>query len=451
MTMFTRFQSLAALPIAFSVFGCGPNAAPDANVPPAPATVSVVHPERKSIQRVVEQPGVIQAYEETHLFARVPGYVRLSHDARGQILMDIGRKIRGPIFDSSGRELEPGEILAELEVPELEEEAKLKQAMARQAEAEVDQARKALAAAEANIAQVDATVVEAKALLEHWQSQSARMAEAVKSKTVDAQVGAETLNQYKAAGARVLAAEAAVKKARADRDKAAADVRAAEARVDVTKADAARALAMLSYAKIRAPYDGVVTKRNVSTGDFAHPAGGKGTWLFAVARLDPVLAVVGVPEADAGLVRDKTKVKLAVRAADVVLLEGTVTRTSWSLDPGARTLRTEIDLPNRDGLLRPGMYVSAQIISPLPEAWVLPATAVVKQDDTPACFLIEGGKAVRTVVQVGRGDGRLIEVLKRQTPGAAFAWEDFTGRETVAARAGGLKDGQAVQEKADGK
>ena len=101
--------------------------------------------------------------------------------------------------------------------------------------------------------------------------------------------------------------------------------------------------------------------------------------------------------------------------------------------------------------LRPGMYVSAQIISPLPEAWVLPATAVIKQDDAPVCFLIKGGKAVRTVVQVGRGDGRLIEVLKRQSSGAVFAWEDFTGRETVAARASGLKDGQAVQEKVEGK
>jgi hypothetical protein len=128
-----------------------------------------------------------------------------------------------------------------------------------------------------------------------------------------------------------------------------------------------------------------------------------------------------------------------------------VTRTSWSLDPGARTLRAEIDLPNREGQLRPGMYVSAQIISPLPEAWVLPASAVIKQDDTPVCFLIEDGKAVRTVVQVGRGDGRLIEVLKRQSPGAAFAWEDFTGKEVIAARAGGLKDGQAVEEKAAGK
>jgi multidrug efflux pump subunit AcrA (membrane-fusion protein) len=444
-----RKTCLAALASAMlTAVGCSQSAAPSG--PPASGTpstaVSVVHPQRKALKRVVEQPGTIQAYEETQLFARVPGYVRLFHDKDGRIIHDIGRKIRGPKHDPSGKELvEPGEVLAELVVPELEERTNLKKATVRQAEADVEQARKALASAEANVATLEAAVVEAKAQKEFRESEWKRFASLAKTGTVADQSRDETLYQFKAAQARVLSTEAAVLKAKADRDKAIADVRSAEARVDVARADALEAEAMLGYAKIRAPYDGLVTWRKVNTGDFVQPAGGQGDWLFKVARLDPVRIVIAVPEADAELVTEKSEVKLTVQALSGPSLQGTVARTSWALESGARTLRTEIDLANKDGRLRPGMYVYAQIINPLSEGWTLPTSALVKQGDGAVCFLIEGGKAVRTPLQVGRSDGQWIAVLKRQKLGSPPVWEDFTGNETVAARATGLTDGQSVQ------
>jgi HlyD family secretion protein len=431
-----------------TAIGCSQTAAPPGpSASGAPSTtVSVAQPQRKALKRVVEQPGTIQAYEETQLFARVPGYVRLFHDQDGRIIHDIGRKIRGPKYDPSGKTIvEPGEVLAELVVPELEQRTHLKKAMVRQAEADVQQAQKAVAAAEANIATIEAAVVEAKALKERWESESKRFASLAKTGTIDEQSRDETLNQFKAAGARVLSTEAAVRKAKADRDKAMADVRSAEARVDVAKADALEAEAMLGYAKIRAPYDGVVTSLKVKTGDFVQPVGGQGDWLFKVARLDPVRVVIAVPEADAELVKEKSEVKLTVQALSGPSLSGTVTRTSWALEPGARTLRTEIDLPNKDGRLRPGMYVYAQIINQLPETWTLPTSAVVKHGDSTVCFLVEQSKAVRTQVQLGRSDGQFVEVLKRQKSASPPVWEELTGKETVAARATGLTDGQAVQ------
>ena len=107
----------------FSLIGCSPPAAPSnmATSKPASAPVAIVQPQRKSIKRVIEQPGMVQAYEETQLFARVPGYVRLPLDAQGRILVDIGHKVRGPVLGPMGKEIEPGEILADLMVPELEE------------------------------------------------------------------------------------------------------------------------------------------------------------------------------------------------------------------------------------------------------------------------------------------------------------------------------------------
>jgi multidrug efflux pump subunit AcrA (membrane-fusion protein) len=127
----------------------------------APATVAVVHPQKKALRHVVEQPGTVQAYEETQLYARVPGYVGKWH-------ADIGQNVKA------------GETLAALDVPELEEQTREKQALVRQAEAEVELADKALAAAQATIAVADAGVMEAKASYERWESESKRMAGLVK-------------------------------------------------------------------------------------------------------------------------------------------------------------------------------------------------------------------------------------------------------------------------------
>jgi multidrug efflux pump subunit AcrA (membrane-fusion protein) len=432
--------ALAAL--ALAVAGCS-QPSPQ-NVPPAPPSVGVVHPERKSINRVVEQPGAVQAYEEAQLFARVPGYVRLRRDADGRLLTDIGREVRGPKYDAEGKELEPGDVLAELQVPELEQDLKDKQALVRQAAADVEQAEKALAAAEAGVTLAEASVEEVKATHDFWESQANKFAGLVEKGALDPQSREETQMKFRSAAGRLSSAKAAVVKARADRDKAAADVTAAKARVDVATAKAGLAAAWLGYATIRAPFDGIVTRRRVSNGDLVQP-GGKNEWLFTVARLDPVRVAVAVPEADAELVRTDAEVKLSVPAAGGPALTGKVARTSWDLEHGSRTLRTEIDLPNKGHGLRPGMYVYARIVCPLPEAWVLPASAVVKQDDALVCFRIVDGKAVRTPVQVSRGDGQFIEVVKYQTPGTSAKWETWTGKEEIAGKAAGLSDGQAIQ------
>src|SRR5258708_3774703 len=199
-----------------TAIGCTKSPAPSrqASSGSSTITVSVVHAQRKALKRVVEQPGTVQAYEETLLFARVPGYVRLFHDKDGRIIHDIGRKIHGPKHDPSGKEVvETGEMLAELVVPELEQRANLKKAMVLQADADVELAEKALASAEANIETMEAAVLEAKALRERWESESKRIALLVKSGATDEQSRDETHYQFKAAGARVLSTEAAVRKA----------------------------------------------------------------------------------------------------------------------------------------------------------------------------------------------------------------------------------------------
>lgn len=264
----------------------------------------------------------------------------------------------------------------------------------------------------------------------------------------DSQTVDETKNQFRAAEAgrkeataRVLPAQAGGKKVVADEAKAAADVSATRAKLEVAKAEVRRLDALRGYATIKAPSNGVVTRRAVNTGDFV--TGNEKAGLFAVARMDPVRAVVSVPEADAGLVAVGQDVRLAVQAVAGPEQTGKVVRTSWSLEPGSRTLRTEIDLPNEKGLLRPGMYVHAKLTAELPAAWSVPAAAVGKAGDESIMYLVEGGKAVRVSVQLLKGDGQFTQVRRYKKPGASD-WTDVTGGEQVATPASALTDGQAV-------
>ena len=428
---------------AFALAGCSPKSpAPEPATGPAAApTFAVVHPQKKMLPKVVEQPGTVQPYESTPLFAKLAGFVT-------KVQADIGDPV------------EAGAVLAELSIPELVDEGRQKDALVEQARAEVEQANKQVtiagasaAAAAAQVAEAKAGLARAEATFKRWESEAARVAEMVKNRVVDPQTGAETENQFRSAEAareeakaRVTVAEKAVVKAQAERGKAEEDVKAAAARQRVAEADAARLKSLLGYRFIRAPFAGVVTRRAVDTGHFVQPAGaGKGEALFTVVRLDTVRVPVDVPEADAGLIKKGVKAAVRVPALKGADFAGTVARTSEALDPGSRTLRVEIDLPNPDRRLRPGMYAYARLTADMPEAWVLPANAVVKQADQTVVFLHRDGKAGRLPVQAGRSDGTWTEVFRKQKDGTPGAWEEWTGQEDVlSGPASGLTDGHPV-------
>jgi RND family efflux transporter MFP subunit len=372
----------------------------------AEATVHVVKPERRTVRHPVEQPGFnIEAFQETPLYAKISGYVR-------QWQADLGDRVR------------QGQLLAELDVPEMVADLHQKEAAVRHAAAQVRQAQ--------------AAVQTAQAQLERARSQYERLSRAGRGGVIDQESVEETRLGYEAA--------------RASLEKARADVAAAEAQVEVAGANRDHARIMLQYAQVLAPYDGVVTQRNVNTGDFIRPAGtgAPGKPLFVVSQTDPVRVFVNVPGADAAWVHDGDPVSLRLQGAGGELFQGKVTRNARSLDPQARTLRTEIDLPNPQGKLLPGMYLQATILVQHPDAWTLPAAAVVTEGDQTFCYRVENGKAVRTPLQVGLRGGGLVEVLKKRvqspSPGADGRWEGITGEEDiVAGDPAALNDGQPVR------
>ena len=126
---------------------------------------------------------------------------------------------------------------------------------------------------------------------------------------------------------------------------------------------------------------------------------------------------------------------------------GTVTRTTGIVDPGTRTLRVEIDLENKDGALAPGQYATVRINAEATDATVLPAACVLGADETHYVFLVEGGKAVKYRVQLGRTDPNTVQVLgRRRATATAGAWERFAGTEqVVVGNLGALIDGADVK------
>jgi multidrug efflux pump subunit AcrA (membrane-fusion protein) len=368
--------------------------------------VSVVRPERKTLSHRIEQPGFnIEAFQETPLFPRISGYIR-SWNA------DIGDHVH------------KGQLLAELHVPEMVVDLQQKEAAVRYANAQIAQARAALLTAQAQ--------------LERSRSQYERLARAGKGGILDPESVDETRLGYEAAKAGV--------------EKAKADVAAMEAQLGVAEANRDYSRTMLQYTQILAPYDGVVTQRSISTWDFVQPAGTgtKGLPLYTVDQIDPVRVFVNVPGADAPWIKDGDTVSLRLQGAGGEQFVGNVTRNARSLDARARTLRTEIDLPNPQGKLLPGMYVQATITVQHANVWTLPAAAVLTEGDQTFCYRVENGKAVRTPLQVGLRGGGLVEVLKKQlpaaSPGAEGRWEAITGDEEIAASdVATLSDGQPIR------
>jgi RND family efflux transporter MFP subunit len=423
----------------------------ETTAPASAVAVEMVRPERTTLRLAVRQPGSIQAFEQTPVFSKIAGYVQKWH-------VDLGDRVR------------QGDVLAELTVPEMEVELRQKQALVQQSEAEIQQAKETAAAAEASLRSAAAKVKEAesgrlraRAEYKRMKSQYERLARVGQS-VLDKEAIEESRYGFEAAEAGLEEVEAKVKSAEATREesaaklgKARADVTVAEAHLRVAQENRDLVKALLQYTRLTAPFDGVVTRRSVDTGHFVQPATGtKAEPLYVVERRDFVRIFVEVPEADAGWINKGDKARVRVQALRGQEFPSEVARTSYSLDRTARTLVAEIDLPNPTDQLRPGMYVSATITAERPGVLTLPAAAVATGGDVTQgyqsyCFLVEAGKAVRTAVQVGRGDGQLVEVLKRQKPGPTPAWEEFTGTEAVAAKAAGLTDGQAVQPSAPAK
>ncbi|MEX0819016.1 MAG: efflux RND transporter periplasmic adaptor subunit [Pirellulaceae bacterium] len=438
-------QSMAGLAVTgglmLAASGCNhPTAAqPTESAKPAAASsldrVTAGHPERKTLKLYTSQPGRVEAFEETPLFPKVTGYVE-------SVLVDIGDTVK------------KDQVLIKLWIPEMQDQVEQKEALVAQAEAETKQAEAAVQAAEAAVISAQAGVTQAEAGVgrtdgdyDRWKSEHDRIKELAARGSVTLKLVDETLNQFRAAeaaqqetAANVQFAKAGLSEAEANVAKARADLMAAQARHRVTQANLKQTTTLLGYGEIKAPFDGVVTQRGIDTGHYVHPATGGATKpLLVVARTDKVRIFFDIPEMEAPLVdggEDGDTAIVRVQSMRNREFEAKVTRTSWSLNDSNRSLRTEIDILNEDGLLRPGMYATATILlEQRNDVLSLPITAILREGQQSYCCCIESGRIERNAIELGLRSGDEVEIVSGLN-------DNHT---VVLARADSLPPGQQVE------
>jgi RND family efflux transporter MFP subunit len=305
-----------------------------------------------------------QAIQDAIIYARTSGYLRKRH-------VDIGDRVTA------------GQLLAEIESPEIYQQL-------RQAKADLQQSEKALELQKA-------TLDLARITMGRYQAADAEKAVAIEA--LDQSVGAFRTAQ--------------------------ASVAAAEANVESNHANVQRLEQMTSFQRVIAPFSGTVIQRNVDVGALITAGSptdntavaptsvtGAANGLFEVAQVDRLRVFVNVPQALAPNVHPGLPVQLTVRGEQGTPLAASVTRTSNALDPGTRTLLTQIDIPNPSGRLLPGMFVYVTFqLAPAGTRWRVPATAVVFDAQGSRVAIVGPGNTIHfQPVEIGRDFGDAFDV-----------------------------------------
>jgi RND family efflux transporter MFP subunit len=276
-------------------------------------------------------PGQTEAYDVANLYARATGYV-------AERRVDIGSRVH------------KGDLMVRIEAPDLDQQ---------------------LAQAKAQLAQNQAAVLQAQAQVQSATANT-KLANVTKYReTTLAGQGWETKQNADNATANFSVQTAAVSNAQAGVAVAVANLRAQQAAVD-------RLQALGAFENVVAPFDGVVTARNVDVGDLLTSDSSGGTPMFSVARDDILRIAVYVPQSSAIGINDGLEAKVTVPEIPNRVFTGHVARTSVALTAASRSLLAEIDVPNVDNVLRPGLYVNVGLSIPrLAPGIVVPDEALV--------------------------------------------------------------------------
>lgn len=287
----------------------------------APTEVKFTRPSRGDVVRYVTVPGMLKANQQAVLFAKVGGYI-------GKLAVDKGDTVTA------------GQLLAELEVPELL----------------ADLAR---TRAEANVATTELTRLEAA---------SAKSPDLITPLALDA----------------------------------------ARGRAEIARANQSRAETLLGFAKVTAPFAGIVTARNVDVGAYVPPAT---TAVVTVADFQTVRAVVAMPELEAAKVKVGQPVRVSLEGV-ATPIEAKVSRLAYALDEMTKTMSVEADLPNPTLALRPGMYATIKVgVEKHTDVLLIPVEALVMEKANAFAYVAVDGKAKKTAIKLGFNDGARVEVV----------------------------------------
>jgi RND family efflux transporter MFP subunit len=273
-------------------------------------------------------PGTLSALVESSIYARASGYVKKRY-------VDIGDRVRA------------GQLMAEIDAPELDQQ--------------VAQARAAVAQAQQQMEQTKAALLQAEAQRDLAKLTSDRYNNLIGKGAVARQDADTQLSNYKTSEALVAAQQSTM--------------RAAQENVKQSQANLDRVISLQDFKSVKAPFAGIVTARNIDTGSLISasgagqgfaPNGGtaaNGNEMFRVAQIGTIRMLVSVPQSSSEAIRTGMPADVTVNELPGRTFSGRVTRTTNSLDPNSRTLLVEVQVANGDGKLLPGMYAEVRFRS----------------------------------------------------------------------------------------
>lgn len=364
------------------------------------APVTVVHPLAGAMDRTTSQPGSVHAFEVVQLYAGVSGYLKSQN-------VDIGDQVKR------------GQVLAVVDVPELEklvqrQKAGLDQSHARilQMKARHTSSKADADAAEAALVQAEAAAKSKAADLRFREQQLQRMKDLFATRSIEERLVDEKTQQRdvaqeaeRAAKAEIATAKARVVASQAKIQAAEADVTEAEAEVEVAKAELEKVQVRLRFATIVAPFDGVINQRSSFPGDYIRAAneGAAQVPLLTVQRTDRMRVIVHIPDRDVPYTDVGDPALVEIDALPGKQFAAPIARIAHGEDSATRLMHVEIDLPNTDGRLRNGMYGRVSIVLDRSKLLSVPAACLVGKptDGKAKLYVVRGGRAVLTPVVVG--------------------------------------------------
>lgn len=311
--------------------------AQQANQTASEQTVTVVKPERLAASVSVELPGQTQAYVQAPVFAQTSGYLK-------QWYFDIGAHVKA------------GDVLAELDTPQVDQQLNQAKATLKEAQAALDLSR------------------------------------------VTYQRDQDLLQR------RVIAQQ--------DFDTAASDLGVKQATVNAAEAAVLSLQALEDFKVVKVPFDGIVTARNTDIGALVNS--GSGNPLFIVAQVKPLRIYINVPEDMASDVAVGASAELRFNEFPGREFTGKVVRTAGAIDPNSRTLLTEVDVPNESGELFPGAYTQVRLVAGASNRSVLvPANTLLFRSEGAAVGVVNQNNVVELKkIKIGRDLGNQLEVTQ---------------------------------------
>jgi len=306
-------------------------------------SVRVTHPQAGQQIQKIDLPGNVQAFNDTPIYARTSGYLQRWY-------VDIGSHVH------------QGQLMAEIETPELDQQ--------------LQQAQADLKTAEANL---DMAAITSK----RWQN---------------------------------LLAKNAVSKQ--ETDQAMSDLSARQSAVSASEANVRRLQQLQGFEKVVAPFDGIVTARNTDIGALVEAGANSGPKeLFHLAAINRLRVYIAVPEAYANAVTNGGTVTLTETDRPDETFKGTLIRNSNSIDPESRTLTAEADVDNASGHLLPGAYVFVHLQLPgNPHSVTVPSNALLFRSEGLRVAVVRDNRIVLAPISIGHDYGNTVEVTSGLTP-----------------------------------